>query len=134
MEMYVTQDENKFEKDFYERLLDVMPDNKEIMTELAGWYTDNGEFAKGLVLDLRLAALYGDDPYVWYNLACSHSLCGDADAACAALTEAVIRGYDEIDRLLEDSDLAFARESAAFERFMDKAEALFDSEDGNNHG
>lgn len=129
MEMYVTQDENRFERDFYERLLKVMPESKDVMTELAAWYTDNGEYERGLALDLRLAKLYPDDPYVWYNLACSHSLCKNVDAAIAALTEAVIRGYDEIDRLLEDGDLAFARESAAFERFMDKAEALFGSEE-----
>jgi Flp pilus assembly protein TadD len=134
MEMYVPQDENRFERDFYRRLLTVMPDNKEIMTELAAWYTENGEFEQGLTLDLRLAKLYPDDPYVWYNLACSQSLCKDPEAACVSLTEAVIRGYDELDRLLEDEDLAYARESAAFERFMDKAEVLFGSEDGCEHG
>jgi tetratricopeptide (TPR) repeat protein len=125
MEMYVPQDENRFERDFYERLLKLMPQSKEVLTELAAWYTDNNEFERGLELDLKLSRLYPDDPYVWYNLACSHSLCGKAEAACDCLTQAVIRGYDEMDRLMEDGDLSFARESAAFTRFLDKADSLF---------
>lgn len=49
-----------------------------------------------------------------YNLACLHSLRGEAEPAAARLAEAIAAGFDEWAIVMEDPDLAFLRASPAF--------------------
>ena len=94
-----------FEIRFYEELVDSQPDFIEALSCLGDAYTKGGLFAKGLEIDLRLIELKPDDPIVYYNLACSHSLLGNIDAAFGALKKAILLGYDDFSYLAKDEDL-----------------------------
>ena len=95
-------------------VLDSRPRQTEALGVAASALTALGRYAAGLALDRRLAAIRPDDPMVLYNLACSLSLTGGADAAFDVLAEAVRHGYRDARHLRHDPDLAPIRGDPRF--------------------
>lgn len=94
-----------FEIQFYEGIIKRSPHYIEALIPLAEAYTRKGLYQKGLEIDKQLASLCGDDPVVFYNLACSRALVGHKKEALAALKRAIELGYRDIAHLLKDPDL-----------------------------
>lgn len=109
-----------FEIQFLEGVVKTSPDFIEALINLGDLYTKGGFFEKGLSVDQRLAALRPEDPTVLYNLACSYSLVHDMEKAFEAMKLAIQKGYQDIDHLEKDSDLANLRDFPPFEDFLVK--------------
>ena len=107
-----------FEIQFYEGIVRQSPDYIEALIPLAEAYTRKGLYRKGLEIDERLASLCGDDPVVFYNLACSHALVEHKKEALAALKHAVELGYCDFAHLLKDPDLKFLHHSPEFQKLL----------------
>jgi tetratricopeptide (TPR) repeat protein len=87
----------------------------ETLARLGELYSRVGRYLDGLAIDVRLVALAPDDPIVRYNLACSLALTHQVDAAVDSLNQAIHLGYDDLEHLLEDDDLALVRTHPAFQ-------------------
>ncbi len=90
---------------FLEGVLDKYPTYVECLMYLGNAYTATGLYEKGLEADLKLEKLRPGDPLVYYNLACSFSLMGMFSESLDALEKAVDLGYDDLEHLINDSDL-----------------------------
>jgi tetratricopeptide (TPR) repeat protein len=108
----------EFEMLFYEQLLVRHDDYYEAYFPLAEIYTQLGMYEKGLAIDRRLSELYPDDPSVWYNLACSLSLCMKLVDSLDALETSVKLGFDDPELLRTDPDLANIRSTSRYRRIM----------------
>lgn len=108
----------EFERDFYETLISEQPNFAEALDCLGSWYTSNGHYEKGLEMDLRLVSIKPEDPYAWYNLACSHSCMGSLAEALNAIKRAVCCGYDDMEYMMKDEDLENLRETEEFKQFF----------------
>jgi tetratricopeptide (TPR) repeat protein len=91
----------------------------ETLARLGELYSRVGRYLDGLAIDVRLATIAPDDPIVRYNLACSLSLTHQVDAAIGCLTEAIRLGYDDLEHLLADDDLAPVRAHPSFQVVLD---------------
>ncbi|MFP4472934.1 MAG: TPR end-of-group domain-containing protein [Candidatus Omnitrophota bacterium] len=109
-----------FEIGFYESILESAPDFVEALVCLGDLYTKTGRIAEGLAVDQRLAALRPDDPYVFYNLACSYSLSGQIERAIEAVRMAIEKGYTDFDYLLKDSDLSQLLANGSFREYLQR--------------
>ena len=109
-----------FEIGFYESLLRTYSDFSDALVALGEAYTRRGWYDKGLSIDLRLTEMRGQDPVVWYNLACSYSMLKRPSEALDALRTAVKLGYDDFRYLSEDSDLAPLRQTPEFRQFVEQ--------------
>ena len=109
----------EFEIRFYEKLLGAYPDFIDALVPLGNAYTKLGRHEQGLQIDLRLIQLRGEDPLMWYNLACSYSLLNRLDECLQALQHAVKLGYGDRDYLHKDPDLANLRRSPKYRHFLD---------------
>jgi len=120
--MYKNKKENneKFEIEFYEKIIQERPNFAEALKVLAETYTKAGEHKKGLSLDKRLAKLLPNDPIVNYNLACSYSLLGDIDKSLDRIKKAIEFGYDDFDYMSKDSDLKNLRADKRFDEVFSK--------------
>ena len=107
-------DDEHFEQQFMEELLETDPCNEEALMVLGHSYTRRGEFEKGLAIDRRLARLRPSDPTVYYNLACSFSLLQQTEDGLAALEKAITLGYRDLGHMLKDPDLTNLREDQRF--------------------
>jgi len=96
------------------------PGNLEALAELAHVLTKLGRTEEGLAADRRLVVLAPHNPTVHYNLACSLSLLGRNRPALDALARAVELGYDDVDHLLEDSDLVGLHAETRFQDLVDQ--------------
>jgi tetratricopeptide (TPR) repeat protein len=92
----------------------------EVLKLLGDSYTRRGRIQEGLEVDERLAQLSPNDPYVFYNLACSCSLMEKYEAAFAALDHAVRLGYDDFKWLAKDPDMTNLRKHPLFKTFQGK--------------
>lgn len=110
-------DVEQFEVEFLEAVVGRDPCEESSLALLGHIYTRQGEYAKGLEIDLRLARLRPDDPIAHYNLACSLSLVNRVDEALDALEQAVELGYRDLPHLLQDEDLANLRSDPRFHAF-----------------
>ncbi|MFO0984013.1 MAG: hypothetical protein U1E76_20220 [Planctomycetota bacterium] len=99
----------RFEIGTLEFLLGEALDDLELLAELGELYTRAGEYEKGLWVDRRLVELAPENPVSHYNLACSHALLGQIDAAFAALERAIANGYQDCEHLEHDRDLGALR-------------------------
>jgi tetratricopeptide (TPR) repeat protein len=104
-----------FEIHFFEGIARRDPDYIEALQILGDAYTKTGQWAKGLIIDQRLAMLCPDNPLVFYNLACSYSILNHIEEAFAALKQAVSLGYDDARWLNKDPDLENLRRDQRFE-------------------
>lgn len=107
-----------FEISFYEKLLRVYPNFLDVLVPLGDAYTRRGLYEKGLQVDLRLTELRGEEPIMWYNLACSYSLLNRIDDSLSALRRALDMGYHDVDYLLQDPDLTNLRKSQPYRQFL----------------
>ncbi|MCK5213967.1 MAG: hypothetical protein KAR05_01255 [Candidatus Omnitrophica bacterium] len=114
------QKEMDFEIEFYEGIISKRRDFIEALIALGDLYTKRGSFSKGLDVDKRLAQLRTDDPYIFYNLACSHSLLNNIEEALAAIKKAIDIGYDDFKFLESDDDLVNLRRDKRFIIFYSK--------------
>ena len=105
----------EFDIDFYARLLERDPNYVDVLRRQGELLTCQGQHQRALAIDRRLAALCPDDCIVWYNLACSLSLVGQGDDAIVALDRAIAAGYDDIEHLMTDTDLAAVHQHPQFE-------------------
>lgn len=110
----------KFEMDFFERLLAKKPDFYQALVALGELYTARGMFEKGLAVDLKLRSLRPLDEYVHYNLACDYSLLKDRDRSFQSLEKAIVLGYTEFHHMENDRDLDFIRDDTRFGALMAK--------------
>ena len=111
-----------FEISFYEGLIKKKPDFVEALQALGDAYTKKGQYEKGLAIDEYLSQLQPDNPYVFYNLACSYSLLHQTDKAFRSIKRAIRYGYRNFDFLKEDKDLANLRNDIRFLRYFSRVE------------
>ena len=105
---------------FMEGIVQRDPEYVEALQLLGDHYTQRGKYAQSLKVDERLARLQPDDPFVYYNLACSYSLTEQFDLAVAALEKALSLGYRDLNWLAKDPDLRQLRKHSLFQRIQDK--------------
>lgn len=106
--------------EFMEGIVRRDPQYVEALQLLGDHYTENGQFEKGLQVDRKLSRLEPRNPLVFYNLACSYSLIGQADLAVAALAKALLLGYRDFKWLARDPDLRTLRNHPLFRSIEDK--------------
>lgn len=104
---------------FLEGILDKNPSYIDCLMYLGNAYTIRGRHEDGLRVDKKLAELRPKDPIVRYNLACSYSLVGDADAAIKALEAAVELGYKDVRHIEMDRDLERLRRDKRYWELLD---------------
>ena len=94
-----------FEIQFCEGVLKNSPNFIEGLMLLGDLYTKLGLYEQGLNVDLKLARLRPNEPFILYNLACSYSLVGQMNAAIKTIRKAIESGYDDFEHLEQDQDL-----------------------------
>lgn len=82
---------------------------------LATLYTELGMIAQGLLLDRRHIELEPTNPSAHYNCACSLALSGQNDEAFEKLHIALELGFENIEWMHEDPDLAPLRSDSRWE-------------------
>ena len=87
-------------------------------------YTLRGRPQDSLAVDERLRSLKPRDPAVYFNLACSLALSGNAERACSELERALDLGFRDFRSLQRDPDLACARKHPAYKRIRAKVRVL----------
>ena len=107
-----------FEIEFFERILSRDPNYIEVLMNLGDLFTQKGCHRRALQVDLRLARLCPRNAEVMYNLACSHAQLQHTADALAALRRAVNLGFDDLDHLISDPDLASIRAHPGFHRLV----------------
>ena len=106
--------------EFMEGIVRRDPEYVEALQLLGDHYTEIGRFEKGLQVDRKLSRLEPRNPLVFYNLACSHSLTGQADLAVAALEKSLLLGYRDFKWIARDPDLRTLRKHPLFRSIEDK--------------
>jgi Flp pilus assembly protein TadD len=114
----------EFLADILGREVERHPRNLSALADLAHVLTRLGRLEDGLAIDRRLVRLEPDNPTVHYNLACSLALLGRKEEALDALEAAVANGYDDVEHLLADEDLALLREERRFRGLAQKLEQV----------
>ncbi|MCA9399581.1 MAG: hypothetical protein KC618_07520 [Candidatus Omnitrophica bacterium] len=107
-----------YEIAFYEGILKNKPDFIEALSALGDLYTKRGFIEKGLKADVKLSILKPEDPYVFYNLACSYSLLENVDEALSSIKQAIELGYKDFNFLEQDDDLENLRKDQRFQRYL----------------
>ena len=106
------------------------PGNLAALAELGHVYTRSLRFEKGLDVDLELVRRCPQDPTAHYNLACSLSLLGRTGPALDSLERSVELGYEDLEHLLADEDLAGVRGESRFQSLARRLGAALDSSSG----
>lgn len=105
----------------YDRRLDKLarePRNGEEWYERAYHLYRNDRYADAAVAFRRAAGEGHREETSLYNAACSFALLGDADHALSTLKEAIDAGWDDIDKIAEDSDFDPIRSDPRFTRVV----------------
>jgi tetratricopeptide (TPR) repeat protein len=109
---------DEFQAAFLESILAKDPDNIELLVQIGDLYSRRGDIEKSLGVDLKLVALCPQEKVFHYNLACSYSLRSEFDSALLALEKAFLLGYDDVEQLQTDADLANLRKDPRFQRLV----------------
>ena len=99
------------------------PQDVGALADLATLLTELGQLEEGLAVDRRLVELEPENPTVHYNLACSHALLGQTAPALEALEASIGFGYDDLEHLEADEDLASLRDHPGFEALLHRLRA-----------
>ena len=83
-------------------------------------YYLKGEYELARLVAIGYLAARPDDPAMRYNLACVDARAGDLEDAARSLDRALSSGYEDLDRIVTDPDLARLRETARFAEIMDR--------------
>lgn len=113
-------EENFFQIEFCEKLIEKNPNFVEALITLGELYTREGLYEKGLQIDLRLVQLRPNDPIFFYNLACSYSLLRKNTEALEALEKCIRLGYEDFQFLEEDADLKELRQDPRYNALIFK--------------
>ena len=105
---------------FMEGLVRRDPGYIEALQLLGDHYTARGRFDFSLKVDKRLSRLEPQNPMVFYNLACSHSLNGECALAAAALEQALALGYRDFKWLAKDPDLRQLRQHPLYRNIEER--------------
>jgi len=105
----------EFQAEFLGRKARRAPDSVEVLVALARVLMDLGRNEESLAVHRRLAALIPRNPIIHYNLACSQAICQLPEEATASLHTAIEFGYDDVEFMQRDDDLASLRGTPAFE-------------------
>ncbi|BBO19036.1 conserved hypothetical protein [Candidatus Brocadia pituitae] len=105
---------------FFEGILEQNPNYIDCLMYLGNMYTARGMYEKGLLVDQKLCRLKPEDPLAHYNLACSHALLKNSNAAFEALERAIALGYKDIFHLERDEDLSHLRQDARYQQLIEK--------------
>lgn len=119
-----TREGEKFVIWFFEGILENNPNYIDCLMYLGNAYTANGMYEKGLWADQKLSRLKPYDPTVHYNLACSHALLENLDAAFDALEKAIKLGYKDIYHLEQDEDLTVLRKDIRYKKLVEKMKSI----------
>lgn len=77
-----------------------------------------GDLAEAVEVHTRASAFPSVRPTALYNLACAHSLLGNAEEGFAALESCLEAGFAQRNLLASDGDLAFLRRDPRMARFL----------------
>ena len=113
-----------FELAFLEGIYKRDKDDPRTVEVLASFYTESGQYKKGLELDLRHVTLEPDNPSAHYNCACSLCLTKDFDGAFEELNVALHLGFDSLDWMRKDPDLAGLRKDPRWNALLAEHEML----------
>ena len=114
----IIKEDLDFQIRFFEDLIRDDQDFVDAMIPLADAYTRKGWFDKGLRLDEKLAGLKPSDPLILYNLSCSYALLNREEKALEALKKALDLGYEDLDWIEEDPDLAGLRKEEGYKKLI----------------
>ncbi|MBD3235646.1 MAG: redoxin domain-containing protein [Candidatus Eisenbacteria bacterium] len=84
---------------------------------------DADSLALALARFEELLVLIPDSPLGHYHRACAYARTGAVDQAIAALRQAIVLGFSNVERALHDPDLAALRDDPAWESLTDEMEA-----------
>lgn len=107
-----------FEIEFFQGVLQRYPDYVDLLRVLGHALTLRNRIPESLEVDKRLCQLRPFDALAHYNLACSHSLLNQIDAALAALKRAIELGYDDFRYMERDSDLDNLRADPRYRKLL----------------
>lgn len=107
----------------YERQLAEDPTNAQAAFRAAYAWHMAGDYERAIPAHERAAEFAEFRPIALYNLACAHALTGAHDAAIESLIAAIDAGFDRIELMEEDSDLASLRDRADFNAAIARAKA-----------
>lgn len=116
---------DEFQVLFLQSVLEIDPDNMEVMIQLGDLYTRLGRTEESLAIDLKLVELCPEEKVFHYNLACTYSVLKDMNSALLALEKALLLGYDDIEQIETDTDLGNLRKDR---RFLHLIKAHFNRE------
>ncbi len=103
-----------FELDFFQALLDQLPDYTDALQVLASNLTTKGLVKEGLKVDQRIVQLRPGDATAHYNLACRYALLRQPDLAIQTLKRAIELGYRDFLFMTQDRDLESIRKDPRF--------------------
>ncbi len=105
----------------YELALPLLRRDAYLRTQLVGLYLGADRISEALALSEELLREGLATPVAYYNQACALARLGRADEALQALQRAVHAGYDNVQNLLADPDLASLQASDGFQEVLDLA-------------
>ncbi len=109
---------DEFQLLFLKSVLQLDPDNLEVLIQLGDLYARLNKIDESLQIDLKLVSLCPEEKVFHYNLACTYSVLQDMDSALLALEKALLLGYDDVDQIETDTDLGNLRRDRRFQELI----------------
>ena len=103
------QDQDSFDEQFYEAVLQQNPTNLTVLRRLVEAVGRQANYDRTLELNLRILSLDSQDFIAHYNMACAFAMLGDTESGLQSLRQAVLMGYSDRAHLEADADLDLLR-------------------------
>jgi len=117
---YERQSQNDFEIELFQGVLARCPEYVDVLRVLANNLAARGDRRASLDMDRRLVKLRPNDAAAHYNLACSLAVLGRPNEAMDNLERALALGYEHLEYLTEDRDLAPLHREPRFLRMLER--------------
>jgi len=117
---YERQSQNDFEIELFQNLLRRNPDYVDVLRVLSNNLAARGDRKESLAVERRLVRLRPNDAIAHYNLACSLAVLGRREVAMDHLERALALGYEHLEYLTEDRDLASLHHEPRFLRMLER--------------